>query len=239
MACCACPICFCFPCKLETQQGNIPWMWLWMDNMASCNLANWTQKCKTSCNVLWKKSILVAPFFAQHKTHPCPHELHATFCHLNYLPWSHGSWSHGTCVLAEVLDWCWVLWSHPLQPRRHWCRGDPKQVRVKLMVKHGESNKTSWHVKAGSNIVVKSFICCTLTILWSNNCSVIESLISNTWVLGFLMLFMSLQCFQMWMLLGSFLFKCTSWKASYYIMRRVSKEAVNESAKKGSDLAAE
>lgn len=77
--------------SIFSQQGNFPWMWLWMDNMASCNLANWTQKYKTSCNVLFQ-SILVAPFFAQRKTHPCPHGLHAqTFCHLNYLPWSHGS----------------------------------------------------------------------------------------------------------------------------------------------------
>ena len=87
----------------------------------------------------------------------------------HFVTWTifHGPMGHGTCVLAEVLDWCWVLWSHPLQPRRHWCRGDPKQVRVKLMVKHGESNKTSWqqlkHIKTGSNIVVKSFIGCTLT----------------------------------------------------------------------------
>lgn len=111
----------------------------------------------------------------------------------HFVTWTifHGPMGHGTCVLAEVLDWCWVLWSHPLQPRRHWCRGDPKQVRVKLMVKHGESNKTSWqqlkHIKTGSNIVVKSFIGCTLTPFFDQTIAgVIESLICNTWVLGIL-----------------------------------------------------
>lgn len=208
MACCACPICFCFPCELEglvqsrrlietvwshtrerEREGEISQSNTVHDQRHTCNLPAFSHSKEIShgCGCGWT-TWQAATWPTGHKNtrrHAMsysnqylllPSLLNAKLTHAHmgcmlrhFVTWTifHGPMGHGTCVLAEVLDWCWVLWSHPLQPRRHWCRGDPKQVRVKLMVKHGESNKTSWqqlkHIKTGSNIVVKSFIGCTLT----------------------------------------------------------------------------